>query len=40
VRTFGDSNDANGQIAQLLATRQYRVKKAEAGTGPHIYYLL
>jgi Fe-S-cluster-containing dehydrogenase component len=40
VRTFGDSNDANGQVAQLLATRQYRVKKAEAGTGPQLYYLL
>lgn len=40
VRAFGDVNDTDGQLAQLLATRQYRVKKAEAGTGPHLYYLL
>lgn len=40
VRAFGDINDANGQLAQLLATRQYRVKKPEAGTGPQLYYLL
>jgi tetrathionate reductase subunit B len=40
VRTFGGLNDNDGQLAQLLATRQYRVKKAEAGTGPQLYFLL
>lgn len=40
VRTFGDLNDGSGRLAQLLATRQYRVKKSEAGTGPQLYYLL
>ncbi len=40
VRTFGDAADPKGKLAQLLATREYRVKKAETGNGPHIYYLL
>jgi Fe-S-cluster-containing dehydrogenase component len=40
VRTFGDINDRNSKIADLLSRRQYRVKKDEAGTGPHLYYLL
>lgn len=40
VRAFGDLNDPNGELQQLLARRQYRVRKAEAGTNPQIYYLL
>ena len=40
VRVFGDLNDPASEIHQLLEKRQYRVKKHEAGTGPHIYYLL
>ncbi len=40
VRVFGDLNDSDGRLAQLLSTRQYRVKKAEAGTSPNLYYLL
>ncbi len=40
VRVVGDIEDPNGRLRQLLQNRQYRVKKAEAGTGPHIYYLL
>lgn len=40
VRVFGDLNDADGKLRELLETRQYRVKKPEAGTGPQIYYLL
>jgi tetrathionate reductase subunit B len=40
VRTFGDVNDPTSKVAQLLASRQYRVKKSEAGTGPQLYYLL
>ena len=40
VRVFGDINDPRSPLAQLLSSRQYRVKKSEAGTGPHLYYLL
>ena len=40
VRVFGDLNDPDSEIHQLLEKRQYRVKKREAGTGPQIYYLL
>jgi|SRR5581483_11710675 len=40
VRVFGDINDASSKAAQLLVGRQYRVKKAEAGTQPQLYFLL
>jgi tetrathionate reductase subunit B len=40
VRVFGDINDPDGKLREVLDRRQYRVKKPEAGTGPHIYYLL
>jgi len=40
VRVFGDLNDATGQLRRVLATRQYRVKKGEAGTNPQLYYLV
>jgi Fe-S-cluster-containing dehydrogenase component len=40
VRVFGDINDLSSDISLLLANRQFRVKKQEAGTGPQIYYLL
>ncbi len=40
VRTFGDLNDPNSKVSQLLAGRQYRTKKAEAGTAPQLYYLI
>lgn len=40
VRVFGDMNDPDSTLARLLASHQYMVKKPEAGTGPHIYYLL
>jgi Fe-S-cluster-containing dehydrogenase component len=40
VRVFGDLNDPKSKLHELLAKRQYRVKKPEAGTGPQIYYLL
>ena len=40
VRVFGDINDRSSKLAQLLASRPYRVKKSEAGTGPQLYYLL
>jgi tetrathionate reductase subunit B len=40
VRVFGDINDLSSDISLLLANRQFRVKKQEAGTSPQIYYLL
>jgi tetrathionate reductase subunit B len=40
VRIFGDLNDPKSKLAEVLRTRQYRMKKAEAGTGPQLYYLL
>ena len=40
ARVFGDMTDPNGKIQQLLATREYRVKKPETGNGPQIYYLI
>jgi Fe-S-cluster-containing dehydrogenase component len=40
VRTFGDVNDPNSKISELLSRRQYRVKKDQAGTKPQLYYLL
>ncbi len=39
VRVFGDLNDPDGELSQLLERRQYRVKKPEAGTKPQAYYL-
>lgn len=39
VRIFGDANDPNGVVAEMLNTRQYRVKKPETGNGPQIFYL-
>jgi Fe-S-cluster-containing dehydrogenase component len=40
VRVFGDINDPHSKLAELLANREYRLKKPEAGTGPQIYYLI
>ena len=40
VRVFGDLNDPNSKLAELLNQREYRLKKPEAGTGPNIYYLI
>jgi Fe-S-cluster-containing dehydrogenase component len=40
VRVFGDINDPNSNVRELLGKRRYRTKKPEAGTGPQIYYLL
>jgi Fe-S-cluster-containing dehydrogenase component len=39
VRIFGDLNDPKSRISEVLAKRQFRVKKREAGTLPQIYYL-
>jgi tetrathionate reductase subunit B len=40
VRVFGDINDPNGKVQELLGKHRYRTRKPEAGTGPQIYYLL
>ena len=40
VRVFGDLNDPNGPVRQLLERRRHLTKKPEAGTSPQIYYLL
>jgi tetrathionate reductase subunit B len=40
VRVFGDLTDSNSPATELLSRRQFRVKKAEAGTSPQLYYLL
>ena len=40
VRLFGDLMDGNSAASEMLGKRQYRVKKAEAGTGPQLYYLI
>jgi tetrathionate reductase subunit B len=40
VRVFGDVNDPASPLAQLLARRQYRMKKVEAGTRPQLYFLI
>ena len=39
VRIFGDLNDPNSKINEVLNKRQYRQKKAEAGTAPQLYYI-
>ncbi len=40
VRLFGDVTDPNGPLQQLIARREFRVKKPQTGNGPQIYYLL
>ena len=40
VRVFGDIADLKGPLQELLARRQYRVKKPQTGNGPQIFYLL
>ncbi len=37
--TFGDLDDPDSAIGQLLSTRQWRIDKAEAGTLPNIFFL-
>jgi len=37
---FGDLDDPNSEISQILKTRTYKVLAPEAGTDPHIFYLV
>jgi len=37
---FGDFDDSNSKVAQLLAERKYKVLAKEAGTSPNVYYLI
>lgn len=36
---FGDVNEARSEIRRLLDARKARVRKPEAGTRPHVFYL-
>ena len=40
VRTFGDLDDPNSDIAQLLMKREYKQIKEHLGTKPKLFYLL
>lgn len=40
VRTFGDLNLPGGELRKLLDARRYFTKKSDAGTQPHIFYLI
>lgn len=37
---FGDLDDPNSEISVALKTRKYKTLIPEAGTKPHVYYLL
>ena len=37
--TFGDLNDTESEVNQLLEKNGFRVLKEEAGTRPQIYYI-
>jgi tetrathionate reductase subunit B len=39
ARVFGDANDPDSEVSRLLARNRVDVRKAEAGTGPNVYYL-
>jgi tetrathionate reductase subunit B len=39
ARHFGDLNDPNSEVSQLLAKHDHTVKYEEAGTGPRVYYI-
>lgn len=37
--TFGDRNDPDAEISQILATRKWKVLAPEAGTEPNVFFL-
>lgn len=40
VRVFGDLDDPNSEISQLLANKEYRQVKSHLGTKPKLFYIL
>lgn len=40
VRIFGDIDDPNSEISQVLAKREYKQMKSHLGTKPKLFYLL
>ena len=40
ARFWGDLDDPESEISQILATRAYEQLKAEAGTEPNVYFLV
>jgi tetrathionate reductase subunit B len=40
VRTFGDLNDPESEVAKLLVKHPHRVEKPEQGTEPFLFYLI
>ena len=37
---FGDLDDANSEVSQILKKRKSKTLIPEAGTKPHVYYLI
>lgn len=37
---FGDLNDPDSDVSRLLATRTWKVQHPEAGTDPHVFFLV
>lgn len=40
ARYFGDLDDPNSEVSQVLASREHKALQEEAGTGPSVFYLV